>query len=252
MPPPELPAGRRRTPRSTPPPPGDRTAALLRTSHLLGEVPAQAIERLATTARVRELTAGDLLWREGDRPTCFHLIAQGLVTIRRHLASGSDVIVAIFGSRESVGDTAAVEGTPYPAEAVVTSDHATVVRLDAPTLLDLSTCCPELAAGLHQSLCRHTGALRTKVEILAAGSVRARLAHLFVHLAGRFGDELADGTTMIPLALSRTALASLVSARTETVIRLLRPWEADGLLVTRDGAFYVSDLRVLSAFAAEG
>jgi CRP-like cAMP-binding protein len=229
-----------------------RVVALLRTSHFLREVPLPVIERLAARSTLRELAVGAPLWREGDVATGFHVIASGLVTVRRSLASGAEVIVAIFGSRENVGDTAALEASRYPAEAVVISEAATVIRVDAQRLLEQSALCPALALALQQALCRHAAALRTKVEILSAGTVRARLANLFLHLASRFGDELADGTMAVPVSLSRTTLASLVSARTETVIRALRPWERDGVLVTDGGRFVIGDLPTLTACAAEG
>lgn len=232
-----------------------RIAAILRASHFLRALPPDAqavVEQLAASARLRELRAGEHLWREGDLASGFHVIGQGLITVRRSLASGAEVIVAIFGARENVGDTAVVESACYPADAVVTSETATVIRLDAQLVRKCSARCPELAAALQQALCRHAAALRTKVDILAAGTVRARLANLFLHLAARFGEVLADGTVVVPVALPRTTLASLVSARTETVIRALRPWETSGLVVTRDGAFLLSDTAALAAYAAEG
>ena len=229
-----------------------RVVALLRTSHFLRGVPAPVIDKLAAHATVRDLAVGARLWREGDVATGFGIFAAGLVTIRRSLASGAEVIVAIFGSRENVGDTAALEGSRYPAEAVVSSESATVIKVDAQRVLEQSALCPALALALQQALCRHAAALRTKVEILSAGTVRARLANLFLHLASRFGDELADGTVAVPVALSRTTLASLVSARTETVIRALRPWERAGVVVTEGGRFVLGDLPTLTACAAEG
>ena len=180
------------------------------------------------------------------------MIAARQKNVRRSLASGAEVIVAIFGSRENVGDTAALEGSRYPADAVVTSEVATVIKVDAQRVLEQSALCPALALALQQALCRHAAALRTKVEILSAGTVRARLANLFLHLASRFGDDLADGTVAVPVALSRTTLASLVSARTETVIRALRPWERAGVVVTDGGRFVLGDLPALTACAAEG
>jgi CRP-like cAMP-binding protein len=231
-----------------------RTAALLRASHLLRGVPAavRAAEQLAPHVRVRALRAGELLWREGDRATAFHVICEGLVAVRRTLPAGAEVIVAIFGARETIGDTAAIERACYPADAVVVSESATVLRVDAEAVCRLSARCPELSQSLQQALCRHAAALRTKVEILSAGTVAARLARLFLHLASRFGDQLDDGAVVVPLALSRTALASLVSARTETVIRALRPWERRRVLVTRDGVFVLSDLPFLTQVAARG
>lgn len=230
----------------------ERAVALLRSSHFLRAVPSEVVERMAARATVRELVSGDLLWREGDAAQAFHVIASGLVTVRRCLASGAEVVVAIFGARENVGDTAALEGSRYPACAVVSSSTATIVRLDAAVVLEQAVVSAELSLALQQALCRHAAALRTKVEILAAGSVRARLANLFLHLATRFGDEAADGTVVVPVAMPRTTLASLVSARTETVIRALRPWERSGVVVTRSGAFHLGDLGELEACAAGG
>lgn len=232
-----------------------RAPALLRTSHFLRGLPACAhgvLEALAAASTVHRLAAGDHVWREGDEAAAFHVIASGLVTVRRALASGAEVIMAIFGARENVGDTAALEGGRYPADAVVTSERATVVRIDARVVKRCSARCPELAGALQQALCRHSAALWSKVEILSAGSVRARLANLFLHLAGRFGEVQRDGSVVVAVALSRATLASLVSARVETVIRALRPWETDGVVSTRDGTFVLADPAALAAFAAEG
>lgn len=232
-----------------------RICGLLRASHFLRGLPPQAqgaVEQLAVNARLRELRAGEHVWREGDVATAFHVIGHGLITVQRLLPSGSEVIVGIFGARESVGDTAVIEGARYPAAAVVTSEAAEVVRLEASEVQRCAALYPALAGALQQALCRHAAVLRTKVEILAAGSVRARLAKLFLHLAARFGEELEDGTVVVPVALSRTTLASLVSARSETVIRALRPWEQSGVVVTRAGAFHLSGTSALAACAAEG
>ncbi|MEZ4362017.1 MAG: Crp/Fnr family transcriptional regulator [Kofleriaceae bacterium] len=247
--PPPLPADVERRGKS------EKLAAILRASHFFEECAAgspRAMELLVTASRLRELRAGDSLWREGEVATRFHVIGHGLVAVRRSLASGAEVILAIFGARESLGDTAALEGATYPADAVVLSATASVVSVDAAVV---RACCaqhPLVAEALAQALCRHAAVLRKKVEILAAGSVRARLAHLFVHLAERFGATRGDGTVAVPVALPRTMIASLVSARVETVIRALRPWERSGLVVTRKDGFVVQDPAVLAAYVARG
>jgi CRP/FNR family transcriptional regulator, nitrogen oxide reductase regulator len=226
---------------------GRQALSLLQTSAFLREVPATLVAELAAGATVRELSVAEHLWREGDDAQSFHVIGRGLITVRRHLASGSEVIVAIFGPGESVGDTAVLEHAPYPADAVVASDHAVVIAIPARRLLELSTRQPAIASALQQALLRHSAALRTKVEILSAGTVKARLANLFLHLAARFGDEPRKGAIVVPLPLSRAALAGLVSARVETVIRALRPWELSGVVRTIDGGFVIGSVATLQA-----
>ncbi len=227
-----------------------RIEGLLAASQLVGGVSPAVRSELAKRARLTTLRAGELLWRQGDLATHMHIIGRGLVTIRRTSEAGSASIVAIFGARESVGDTAALESARYPAEAIVISTEATVVRLDATVVAARARTCAALAEALQGSLLRHNAALRVKVDILSAGSVRARLGHLFLHLVSRFGDELADGSIYLPVALTRVAIADLVAARVETVVRALRPWERDGTLVTSPDGFVIGDLAGLSAVVA--
>lgn len=239
---------------ASPPPtplPG-RAHSLLRTSHLLRDAPPSVLAELSAHASVRELRADQTVWREGDHARAFHIIGRGLIRCRRHLKSGSEVSIGIFGPRESIGDPAALEDRAYPADAVVVSETAVVVAIPSRVVLELSTIEPAVATALQQALLRHGAALRTKVAIMSAGSVRARLGNLFLHLADRFGEAASDGATVVPLSLSRGALASLVSARTETIIRALRPWEKDGTVVTTGDGFRLADLGALRACVDEG
>lgn len=229
-----------------------RAHALLRPSYLLRDASPAVLAEIAGLASVRELRAGDTIWREGEHAHAFHVIGRGLVRCRRYLRSGSEVTIGIFGPRESIGDTAVLEDRAYPAEAVVVSDDALVAAIPARPVLELSTVERSIADALQHALLRHSAALRTKVAIMSAGTVRARLGNLFLHLADRFGEAHGDGTVVVPLVLSRGALASLVSARTETVIRALRPWERDGVVVTTGDGFRIGDLDALRACVEDG
>ncbi|MBZ0235823.1 MAG: Crp/Fnr family transcriptional regulator [Deltaproteobacteria bacterium] len=229
-----------------------RAHALLQPSYLLRGASPAVIAELAGVASIRELRAGETLWREGEPARSFHVIGRGLVRCRRYLRSGSEVTLGIFGPRESIGDTAVLEDRAYPAEAVVVSDGALVAAIPARPVLELSTVERSIAEALQHALLRHSAVLRTKVAIVSAGPVRARLANLFLHLAERFGETRDDGTVVIPLVLARGALASLVSARTETVIRGLRPWEVNGVVVTTAEGFRIGDLDALRACVDDG
>jgi CRP-like cAMP-binding protein len=84
---------------------------------------------------------------------------------------------------------------------------------------------------------------------MSAGSVPRRLATLLVCLADRFGDEIDDGKTIVPVALARTELARLVGATVETTIRVMRAWERGGLVHTQSDGFVVSSAASLRAIA---
>jgi CRP/FNR family transcriptional regulator, nitrogen oxide reductase regulator len=94
---------------------------------------------------------------------------------------------------------------------------------------------------MNRALLAHCRLMHTKVDILAAGTVPQRLAALFLDLAERFGDEDGEGTHYVPLALSRSHIASYIGARVETVIRCCSAWQKRGVLSTDRNGFVIAD-----------
>ncbi|RLB59580.1 MAG: hypothetical protein DRI90_15240, partial [Deltaproteobacteria bacterium] len=197
---------------------------LLRRTSLLRGAPDEAIEALASAARVRFLSHGERLWETGDSALGLMVIHRGLVKVVRLLPNARAAIIGLFGPGESVGDVAVVRATRYPAAAVVCTATAVVVALSGRVLLDQMGQWPLLATGVSQAIAERVDTFHRKIDILSAGNVEARLATLLLDLAERFGDELVDDTLVVPLALARQDLADLVSTSLETAIRLMSRW----------------------------
>ena len=68
-------------------------------------------------------------------------------------------------------------------------------------------------------------------------------------LVERFGDELDDGTRIIPVVLSRGDLANLVGTTVETTIRAMSRWLKAGIVETTDEGFVVRRNDELEAIA---
>ncbi len=217
----------------------------LAASAAFGGLAAGWLERLAAETTVVEPAQGDVVWRTGDLATRFVLLQRGLVKI---LAPGlREPVVAVFGPRETIGDVAVLSGAAYPADAVVASRRATILKVRAAPILEAMPTEPALAMGLNRALIEHSRALQSKVAILSAGEVPQRLASALLHLGERFGDTLDDDTLIVPVALSRAELAGLVGARVETVIRVASRWQKEGLVMTRDDGFEVPSIAALRA-----
>ena len=214
---------------------------ILRGSRIFGALDP-ALFKASVDGAVRvTLARGEAAWRTGDAATCFTLICSGLVKIVRPTPDAGEAIVGLFGPRESIGDSAVLSRGTYPADAVTSSERAEICRVDAAPVLAAMGQRPEVARSLNQALLEHTHALQEKIRIMSAGSVTRRLATLLLHLADRFGDELADGATLIPVDLSRAELASLIGARPETTIRTLSRWRKAGDVVPAAEGFLVPD-----------
>jgi CRP-like cAMP-binding protein len=125
---------------------------------------------------------------------------------------------------------------PYRADACAATETAQVVGVRAEVVLS-TLGNPALCSGVQRALLEQTEVLQSKIAIMSAGSVPQRLATLFSDLARKFGDEGGDGSTIVPVALSRSELAHLVGATVETTIRIVSAWQKAGLLTTTAKGF---------------
>ncbi len=194
-------------------------------------LPPELGAALAQAAAVREFKRGQAVWREGEPATHFYLILRGLVKIVHPTAGGGEPIVGIFGQGDSIGDSAVVQRSTYPADALASSHAATLLQLESAPLLRALEAIPATGQAMQRVLLGHTRELREKINITSAGSVPQRLAALLLYLARRFGSAPPAGPWTMPLAISRAELAALAGTTVETTIRTLSRWHRQGLVL---------------------
>lgn len=221
---------------------------LVRVPALQGASPA-AMERLAKSATTRTAERGDHLWRTGDIPIALTVVRSGLVKIVKLGPQGKKTICGLFGAPDTLGDAPVLQGTPYPADAIVATPEVQRVDIPRDELLALAAAEPQLGLSLARSVQQKLDTLMAKIDILSAGSVEARLATLLVQLEERFGDEFDDGTVKVPVMLTRQELADLVSTSFETAIRAMTKWEREGVVETTQHGFDIRNRDALRAIA---
>lgn len=211
----------------------------------LAGVDSATLERMANHAVTRTLSRGEFLWRAGDTPDALTVIRSGLIKVVRNAARGRSAICGLFGASEAIGDVALLKGIPYPADAVVATEVAGVIMVPQKLVLEEAMHNPQLAISLACETYTKIVALHDKIDVLSAGSVEARLATLLLKLYDKFGDDYEDGTSRIPIALSRRELSDLVSTSFETAIRVMTRWEREALVATEPGGFVLRNLHAL-------
>jgi CRP-like cAMP-binding protein len=226
-------------------PPNMDIVTVLKHARPFAQAPEQAIDAIAPHAVTRTFERDEAVWMAGSATTHFCVIHRGLVKIVRPLPNGRDAIMGLFGPRESVGDIAVIQGGTFPASAIVCSESATLIRIPREVILEQMHRWPGLAVSMNAALADRVQTLQTKVQILSAGGVEARLASLLLDLAERFGDELDDDTVVIPIALARQDLANLVSTTLETTIRVMSRWQKAGWVDTKHDGFVLRDVGAL-------
>lgn len=219
---------------------------LERTPALSGIEP-QILQRMAATATMRTVRRGEYLWHAADLPKAFTVLRFGLVKIVRTTARGRSAICALFGPPSSIGDLAMLRGTPYGTDAIVATESVTIVSIPREVFLRATEESNKLGVSIACAFYGQLSALQDKIDVLSAGAVDARLATLLLKLYEQFGDDFDDGTSRIPVALSRRELADLVATSFETAIRVMTRWERQGVVATDADGFTVRNLAQLRA-----
>ncbi len=222
---------------------------ILGRTKVLAGLDSSAVAQLAAASTTRRHARGEMLWRAGDQPQGLVVVAQGLIKVVRPAPKGRSSICGLFGPTESVGDVAFVRSIPYPADAVAATEFATVIEVPGGIVNRHLQHHPPLGMSMAKGLADKLSTLHSKIEVLSAGSVEARLATLLLELNEKLGDDFDTGESRIPVALSRRELADLVSTALETAIRTMSRWERHGVVSTEPDGFVLRDVAELSRLA---
>lgn len=219
---------------------------------LFAQVPDAFLSQLSRELIRQRYRAGEHIWYAGDPAAHVTLIEHGIVEIERTRRSGDGVVLGLFNTGQSVGLPAALAGKSYPADALALSEQVDIVRIRAAALRQLMQKHLPLTLAVNHALLQHNAALRASIEIVGAGAVPKRLAALFLFLGRRFGATDAAGSMHIHLALTREHISRLVSARVETVIRIISRWQKAGWLKSARTGIEITRVDMLQRMSDAG
>lgn len=225
------------------------TRTILRKHAAFARLDDHTLDELARVAAIQRLRRGEALWRAGERANALVVIGHGLVKVLLPATGARDLVLGLYGPGESVGDASVLDGAQYPAEALALTEPVTVARVPRENLLAAlernGAASIEFARGIGRAM----ATANRRISLFTA-SAEERLASTLMELGERFGDEMEDGSTLIPLRLTRAELAALVGTTVETTIRTLSRWSREGLVSTIDGGLTVHDPSALARRSA--
>lgn len=204
-------------------------------------------DELSHLGRRASYRRGQVLFREGDPAGSVFVVGDGRVKVHATTPAGRDVVLAIKGRGELVGELSAIEGRPRSATATVAHD-VTAVVVPAAEFRTFVARHPVAAMDILRRVCAE---LRTASEeqVLRDGTVLQRLAGRLLSLAVSATEH--EGTSIvIPLELGHDDLAAWISTSRESVTRAMGALRAAGAITSRRGRITVVDLDVLRAHTA--
>jgi CRP/FNR family transcriptional regulator len=168
--------------------------------------------------------AGEHLFREGDAFTAIAAVRAGTVKTYVVDSHGREQVQGFFLPGEVIGLNA-IHGARYPCNAIAL-DTVMLCRFSFPQMALLATRLPGLQQHLFRLLSQDIG----KAALLAGDfSADERMAAFLVALSRRYSARGFSGT-QFNLTMSRTDIANYLRLAPETVSRVLRRLQDEGLL----------------------
>jgi CRP/FNR family transcriptional regulator, anaerobic regulatory protein len=193
---------------------------------------------------VGPIEAGTHVFREGDRFEAIAAVRAGTVKTYILDREGREQVLGFHFPGEVIGLNA-IDRERHPCSAVAL-DTVMLCRFSFPKMALLATRLPGLQAQLFRLLSRDIGVTALLADDHSADE---RLAAFLVRTGARLADRgfSADRFTLV---MSRTDIANYLRLAPETVSRVLRRFQDEGMLRIERRDVEVLDPRRLQALAA--
>jgi len=173
---------------------------------------------------VGPFAAGAHLFREGDPFTAIAAVRAGTVKTCTVDAQGREQVLGFFLPGEVIGLNA-IHGARFPCDAIAL-DTVTLCRFSFPRMATLAQRMPGLQGQLFRLLSQDIH----KAALLAGDfSADERMAAFLVSLSRRLAARCFS-PRQLTLSMPRTDIANYLRLAAETVSRVLRRMQDDGLL----------------------
>ena len=169
----------------------------------------------------RKVCTGGTNFISAEQPgEAVYIIEQGTVKVHVAQADGRDVIIAVLGPGEVVGEIAILEHTTRTAN-VLALEHTRLLWMAGTDFFDCLDTMPVMSVNLLKMLAKRLRLSSAQIESLAAHDVYGRVARQILAFAEEYGESSPSGEVVIPLRLTQGDMADMVGASRVRVNQVL-------------------------------
>jgi CRP/FNR family cyclic AMP-dependent transcriptional regulator len=173
-----------------------------------------------------------------------YIIESGTVKIHIEQADGRDVILAILGPGDIVGEMSLIDSSGRSA-SVVTLEESQLAWMSGRDFQECLKAIPAVAQNLVRIMSRRVRLANELIQALAHLDVHGRVARQLLAFADKYGTEGASGV-LIPIRLTQGDIADLVGASRKRVNQVMVTFKDSGYIaVDEKGKVTVLDRKSL-------
>ncbi|MBC8270290.1 MAG: Crp/Fnr family transcriptional regulator [Rhodospirillaceae bacterium] len=175
-----------------------------------------------------EYGVGEYIFYEADPCKGLYLVKSGLIAVKKIDIEGEQVILRLANPGDTLGYRPLLAGEQHRAGAEVIK-AASICFLPMAIMRQLLISNHELGAGFLKRTAQALGEADNRFFEAVSLPARVRLIHLLMILRERCGSLIDDGSLFLELPLTRRDMASMLGIRPESLSRLVREIENEGL-----------------------
>ncbi|MBC8333642.1 MAG: Crp/Fnr family transcriptional regulator [Anaerolineales bacterium] len=212
-----------------------------------GMTPEQ-LDWVAKRAHRRIFPAGTNVLTIEQPGEVVYIILQGTVKIHVEQDDGRDVILAILGAGDLLGEMSLIDSVGRSASAV-TLENSLMLWMDKETFNTLLDKIFPVARNLVQILSARLRLSDELIQALASLDVNGRVARQLLAFADKYGQENPAGETRIPIRLTQGDIADLVGASRKRVNQTIALFKKQDLLeITSTGRITICNREILANY----
>lgn len=187
---------------------------------LLRGLPPSQLEQLLGLLKRKRFPAGTTLMTHEQSGEAVYFIRGGTVKVHVEQANGGDVIIAILGPGDVVGEMSALDSTARSATAVTLEDSS-LLWLDRESFRRCLLTMPALSFNLNCLLSSRLRQANEQIQVLATLEAEQRIARQLLYFAEKYGRTQPNGRVLIPIRLTQSDVAALVGVSREYANKIL-------------------------------
>lgn len=192
---------------------------------------------------------GEIIYRQGDKPTGLICLSAGKVKVLKEGVGGREQIVRMSKPVGFIGYRALFAGDPYMSSAVAIEDSKICI-IQKEALFDVLMRNGDLGLAMLREMAVELGFSNERTVNLTQKHIRGRLAESLVFLIETFGFE--DDKKTIKVYLSREDLANLSNMTTSNAIRTLSMFANEEVITLEGRKIKVTDFTKLKRISKLG
>ena len=192
------------------------------------------IELLTREKRVKKFKKKDVIFYEEDYPNYLYFVISGKIKTTKMNSDGKDFVTGLFSEGDFFGFNEMIKSINYTVSATALEDcEVSLIRRE--DFLNLLNTSREVCQNFIKMLVGSVTEKQSELLNLAYDSVRKRVADSLLKLSSKYKTDEGN----FSMSISRDDLAAIVGTATESVIRTLSEFKADGYIAIKGSAITI-------------